>query len=70
MVSQDYTAYGAVDITSGKMDSLILPHVNETCIQIFIDEVASRYPQERMVMICDGAGWHKAKHLKLPIKID
>ncbi len=55
MVSQEYTyAYGAVDIANGKMDSLILPHVNETCMQIFVDEVASRYPQERMIMILDG----------------
>lgn len=67
MVSQEYTyAYAAVDIASGKMDSLILPYVNEACMQIFVDEVASRYPGERMVMILDGAGWHKAKDLKLP----
>jgi hypothetical protein len=67
MVSQEYTyAYAAVDIASGKMDSLILPYVNEACMQIFVDEVASRYPEERMVMILDGAGWHKAKDLKLP----
>jgi transposase len=67
MVSQEYTyAYAAVDIASGKMDSLILPYVNKPCMQIFVDEVASRYPEERMVMILDGAGWHKAKDLKLP----
>jgi transposase len=70
MVSQEYTyAYAAVDVASGKMDSLILPHVNGACMQIFLDEVASRHPQERIVMILDGAGWHQAKDLKVPANL-
>lgn len=40
--------------------SLMLPHVNGECMQIFIDEVANRYPKENIVMVLDGAGWHKA----------
>ena len=34
-------------------------------MQLFINEVASRYPQENIVMVVDGAGWHKAD-FKLP----
>ncbi len=45
---------------------MILPHVNTDCMQIFLDEVASRHPEERIVMILDGAGWHKAKSLAIP----
>lgn len=29
-------------------------------MQLFITEVARRYPQENIVMVVDGAGWHKA----------
>ena len=51
------------------LDTLILPHVNTDCMQIFLDEVASRHPEERIVMILDGAGWHKSKSLAIPDNI-
>ncbi len=67
MVSQEYIyAYGAVSIADGQWDSLILPHVNTDCMQIFLDEISARYPHERLVMVVDGAGWHKSNALKIP----
>ena len=67
MVTQEYTyAYGAVSVLDGELDSLILPHVNGDCMQIFLDEVASRHPEDRIIMILDGAGWHTAGSLKVP----
>jgi transposase len=67
MVSQEYTyAYGAVSIAEGQWDSLILPQVNTDCMQIFLNEVSERYPDERIVMVLDGAGWHKSRRLKVP----
>jgi hypothetical protein len=60
MVTQEYTyAYAAVSVADGEMDSLILPRVNADCMQIFIDEVALRHPEERIIMVMDGAGWHQ-----------
>jgi transposase len=67
MVTQEYTyAYAAVAVASGEVDSLILPHVNGECMQVFLDEVATRHPRERIVMVLDGAGWHNSHSLKLP----
>jgi hypothetical protein len=67
MVCQEYTyAYGAVSIASGQWDSLILPNTNTRCMQIFLDEIASRYPDERIVMVLDGAGWHRGCALAVP----
>jgi transposase len=67
MVSQEYVyAYAAVSVASGELDTLILPHINSTCMQLFLNEVAARYPDERLVMVLDGAGWHKASALKVP----
>jgi transposase len=67
MVSHQYTyAYGAVSIEDGQLDSLILPWINTPCMQIFLDTVAQRYPQELIVMVLDGAGWHKGGDLKIP----
>ena len=60
MLTHQYTyAYGAVSPVEGKFDSLILPQVNGACMQLFINEIAARYPAENIIMVLDGAGWHK-----------
>jgi transposase len=67
MLTHEYTyAYGAVDVVSGEFDSLILPHVNTDCMQLFLDEVGARHPQRRIIMILDGAGWHASAELIPP----
>ena len=39
MITHEYTyAYAAVDIMTGELDSLILPHVNTDCMQMFLDD--------------------------------
>ena len=38
-------------------------------MQVFLDEVASRHPDDRVVMVLDGAGWHKAKSLTIPANL-
>lgn len=67
MVTQEYTyVYAAASVADGILDTLILPHVNGDCMQVFLDEVSSRHPAERIVMVLDGAGWHKAASLVVP----
>jgi len=34
-------------------------------MQIFLDEIARRYPHENIVMVMDGAGWHRSHSLTL-----
>ena len=62
-------AYGAVDTCTGELDSLILPHVNTYCMQLFLDEVSKRHANERIVMVIDGAGRHRSGMLKAPDNI-
>ena len=67
MLTHEYTyAYGAVDVVTGEFDSLILPHVNTDCTQIFLDEIAARHPQHLIIMVLDGAGWHRSAALQTP----
>ena len=67
MLTHEYTyAYAAVDVLSGELDSLILPHVNTHCMQLFLDEVGQRHPNEHIVMVLDGAGWHASGALRPP----
>ena len=67
MLTHEYTyAYAAVEPLSGILETLILPHVNTGCMQIFLDEVGARHPQDKIVMVLDGAGWHASESLKPP----
>ena len=66
MLTQQYTyAYGAVSPLDGRFDSLILPWVNGDCMQLFVDEIAARYPHENIVMVMGGVGWHKSQTMIL-----
>jgi transposase len=56
----------AVDVDTGKLDTLILPSVSGECMQVFLDEVAARHPVYRIVVILDGAGWNSSLSLKVP----
>ena len=66
MLTHEYTyAYAAASPLDGKFDSLMLPHVNTECLHIVLDEMARRYPHDNIVMIMDGAGWHRSHSLAL-----
>ena len=66
-IVREYTyAYVAVSPHDGVMDSLILPKVSEQAMSLFLQEVSGRHPNEFILMAMDGAGWHKAKALKVP----
>jgi hypothetical protein len=67
MLTRQYTyAYAAVNVDNGALDTLMFPFANTECMQIFLDEVAARHPENRIVMIMDGAGWHRSETLKAP----
>ena len=38
-------------------------------MNIFLDHLSKSYPNDRIVLVCDGAAWHKAKALIIPENI-
>lgn len=58
-----------MSITDGCFDSLVLPHVNGQCMALFRNEIAHRYPQENILMVLDGAGWHRNQARVLPANL-
>jgi len=38
-------------------------------MQVFIDEVAARHPDDRIVMVLDGAGWHQGIHTPINMRL-
>lgn len=69
LIHQSVYAYGAVSIPQGSFDSLVLPHVNGSGMALFLAEISERYPHDNIVMVLDGAGWHKNKTLPIPDNI-
>lgn len=66
VVRESTYVYAAVSPHDGTVDSLILPETNAAAMAIFVEEVASRHPDEFILMVMDSAGWHIAKNLLPP----
>lgn len=68
---REYTyAYAAVSPVDGKMVSLILPYCNTVCMNIFLKELSARFSDNYILLIADGAAWHKSKTLITPENIE
>lgn len=66
-VVRQYTyAFAALSPHDGCLDSLILPVVNAQTMSLFLGELASRHPDEFLLVVLDGAGWHSAADLVIP----
>jgi transposase-like protein len=59
-------AFAAVSPHDGVLDTLVLPTVNAEAMGVFLAEVAQRHAEEFILMVLDGAGWHRAKRLQVP----
>jgi transposase len=59
--------YAAVEPASGASAALIAPNADTGTMNQFLRILdAERKPDEHIVLIMDGAGWHKSKALQLP----
>ena len=63
-------AYGAVEPLTGENFFLVLPYCNTICMNIFLRKLSIRYPNDYILLVADGASWHKSKELKLPQNIE
>jgi putative transposase len=63
-------AYGAVEPQTGKSCFLVLPYCNTDCMNVFLAELSAVYPNDFILLVCDGASWHKAKGLEIPDNIE
>ena len=66
---KNFYLYSAVNPKTGKDFSLILPLVNTDCINVFFEELSKELGEQKVLIIMDGAGWHKSKNLKIPPNI-
>ena len=66
-IEREYSyAYAAVSPHDGALVSLVLPAVNAELMSLFLAAVAPRYVRPLVLVVLDGAGWHRAKDLIIP----
>jgi transposase len=66
---KNFYLYSGVDVSSGENFNLILPYVNTDNMNVFLSNLSKEYASDIMVLIMDGAGWHKSKELSIPDNI-
>jgi putative transposase len=63
-------AYGAAEPQTGESFFLVLPYCNTDWMNVFLAELSAAYPDDFILMVTDGASWHRAKGLQIPGNIE
>lgn len=61
--------YGAVEPLTGDSCFLVMPYCNTLCMNIFLQQLSEQFPNDMILLCCDGAAWHKSGMLELPENI-
>lgn len=46
-----------------------MPNCDSDCMNVFLRELSHRFPEDHILLCCDGAAWHKSKALQVPANI-
>jgi hypothetical protein len=66
-IIREYTyVYGAICSFDGDTSYLILPAMDSSCINIFLQEISERFPEYFLLVVYDGAPYHSQRVLNLP----
>ena len=61
--------YGAVEPKTGESCFWVMPYCDTVCMNLFLRELSKQYPNDQILLICDGARWHKSNGLMIPANI-
>ena len=56
-------AYGAVEPLTGETFFLVLPFSDTVYMNVFLDHLTETYREDYILLVCDGAAWHKSHEL-------
>ncbi len=56
----------AVEPATGQLHRLVAGRFDRRWFGHFLAQLAAAYPGERVILVVDNAGWHKARDLKVP----
>ena len=66
---KNFYLYSAANPETGDSFTLLMPKVNVTCMNIFLQELSKVNKGKKLVLIMDGASWHKSDKLNIPKNI-
>ncbi|WP_244388914.1 hypothetical protein [Pyramidobacter piscolens] len=46
-----------------------MPSCDSDCMNVSLRKLARRFPEDHILLCCDGAAWHKSKALQVPANI-
>lgn len=67
---QNFYVYSAVSPKTGRDSTLLMPYVNSDCMNVFLNHMAKELEGREILLVMDGAGWHKSRALKIPKNIE
>lgn len=62
-------AYGAIEPQTGQSFFLVMPYCNTDCMNVFLCELSKAYSDDYMLLVVDGAAWHRSKEMSVPENI-
>jgi hypothetical protein len=66
---QNFYVYSGVAPLTGDAFCLFLPWVHTKMMNLYLAEMSAAFPDKKIMLIWDQAGWHKSKSLKVPENI-
>lgn len=65
-IREYFYVYSAVSPDEGNMFTLFLPEASTEAMNVYCMELSKAYPERKILMFMDKAGWHISKKLNLP----
>ena len=62
--------YGAVEPQTGESFFLVLPYCNTDGMNVYLRKLSKAYLDDLLLIVVDGAGWHRSKDLEIPSNIE
>ena len=67
---ENFYLYSAIDYKTGEDFTLFMPDVNVVCMNVWLEQFNLHHIQNKeIILVMDGAGWHKSKNLVIPKNI-
>jgi putative transposase len=61
--------FGSVEPLMGENFFPVMPYCNTICMNVFLEKLSEKYAEDTIILICDGASWHKSNALVVPENI-
>jgi transposase len=66
---QNFYMYSAVNPATGEDYTFITEKVNAESLNCFLEQLSKQLGEKKIIVVLDGASWHKAKKLVIPSNI-